>query len=110
MRYANIEDMTNGWFVGDFEPSILRSSEFEVSVKKYSAGDSEDSHVHLIATEITMIVSGRVKMAGRQFESGEIIMLEPGESSDFQALEETVTVVVKTPSVIGDKYFEGETS
>ena len=32
------------------------------------------------------------------------VLLEPGEATDFRALEATTTVVVKMPSVIGDKY------
>jgi hypothetical protein len=37
-------------------------------------------------------------------ESGTIVHLQPGESTDFEALEATLTVVVKRPSVKGDKY------
>jgi hypothetical protein len=31
-------------------------------------------------------------------------LLEPGESADFNVLEDTTTVVVKVPSLLGDKY------
>jgi hypothetical protein len=60
--------------------------------------------VHRIATELTLIASGRVTMNGRTFVAGDIIILEPGEPADFAALEATTTVVVKMPSVSGDKY------
>ena len=33
-----------------------------------------------------------------------IVQLDPGEPSDFEAIEPTITVVVKMPSVAGDKY------
>ena len=51
-----------------------------------------------------MVISGEVEMRGRQWEAGDIIVLEPGDASDFRACTPAVCVVVKTPSVIGDKY------
>ena len=32
MKVFNIEDMRGGWFVGDFDPSILRTDKFEVGI------------------------------------------------------------------------------
>jgi quercetin dioxygenase-like cupin family protein len=43
-------------------------------------------------------------MNGREFAAGEIVLLEPGEAASFEALEDSVTVVVKSPSVPGDKF------
>ena len=43
-------------------------------------------------------------MNGRVLTTGDIVILEPGEPTDFTALEPTMTVVVKMPSVIGDKH------
>jgi hypothetical protein len=43
-------------------------------------------------------------MGGRYLEDGDIIVMEPGESTDFFAVTDCVTVVVKTPSLSGDKY------
>ena len=60
--------------------------------------------MHRVATEITLVASGRVRMNDRTFTAGDIILLEPGEATDFQALERSTTVVVKMPSVAGDKY------
>ncbi len=104
MKVSRLEDMVKGWFVGDFEPSVLKSKEFEVAIKSYAKGESEESHFHKIATEITVIVSGRVRMIDQEWGPGSIITLEPGLSTDFLAIEDSVTVVVKTPSVLGDKY------
>ena len=83
---------------------MLRSQVCEVAVKSYNAGDCEALHHHRIATEITVVISGEVEMRGRQWEAGDIIVLEPGDASDFRACTPAVCVVVKTPSVIGDKY------
>ena len=96
--------MVGGWFVGDFEPSVIRTKDFEVAVKRYKAGDKEARHVHKVATELTVIISGRVLMNSQEYEKGSIIEIAPNTSSDFEAIDDTVTVVVKTPSVSNDKY------
>jgi hypothetical protein len=104
MKSYRLNDMKGGWFAGNFTPTCLQTDAFEVACKKYSAGAHEKRHVHRVATEITLIAVGRVIMNGQTFGNGDIVLLEPGEESDFQVLEDTLTVVVKTPSVIGDKY------
>jgi quercetin dioxygenase-like cupin family protein len=101
---AHLDDMVRGWFVGDFEPSVLRMSAAEVAVQRFAAGDVEAEHHHRAAVEITVIVSGRAVMCGREVTAGDILVLPPGTATSFHAIEDTVTAVVKTPSVIGDKY------
>lgn len=108
MRVENLKQMIGGWFVGDFDPSVLRSGDFEVAVKRYRAGDSEQRHCHRLATEITLIVSGEVRMNGVTYKADDIVVLDPGDWTDFTALTDAINVVVKTPSLTDDKYLEGE--
>lgn len=105
MKTARLEDMVKGWFIGNFEPSLMRTEDVEVAVKRYAAGDSEGRHYHRRATEYTVIVSGRVRMNGIEYGEGDIIVMEPGEDTDFECLENgTVNVVVKLPGATDDKY------
>ncbi|MCC2624729.1 MAG: hypothetical protein K0R14_602 [Burkholderiales bacterium] len=104
MKLSNLQDMTNGWFIGPFTPTILNTSLFECAVKHYSSGDRESSHIHKIATEYTVIVSGLVKMNGKTYGANSIIQISPGEETDFEALADTITVVVKIPASANDKY------
>lgn len=104
MRNDRLDQMVKGWFVGDFSPVAHHSAACEVAIKRYAAGDHEAAHEHRIATEVTAIVSGRVLMMGQEWGEGDILTILPGEATDFTALTDVVTVVVKTPSVAGDKY------
>lgn len=104
MNTGKLEDMFKGWFVGDFNPSLLRTEACEVAVKTYKAGDAEVLHHHKVATEVTLILSGRVRMCGKEWGEGDIIVLEPGEATDFLAITDAVNVVVKTPGARNDKY------
>lgn len=56
---------------------------------------------------MTLVLSGEVRMMGRTWRDGDIIILSPGETTDFEAITDAVTVVVKTPSISGDKYLAG---
>ena len=96
--------MIKGWFVGDFEPTCLKTKECEVAVKKYKAGNFEEAHYHKIAKEITYILEGTVRMNGKEYTEGDIILIEPGEIVAFSAITDSKNVVVKVPSVKGDKY------
>lgn len=106
MKVARLDDMTKGWFVGNFSPSLYKTNDCEVAVKKYKAGEYEGRHYHKIATEVTVIISGIVQMNGIRYGEGDIIVMEPGESTDFKALEDSVNVVVKLPGANNDKYLE----
>jgi quercetin dioxygenase-like cupin family protein len=105
MKLHNLEkDFIRGWVVGDFDLSIIRTKDFEFMVRDYKKGENEPKHVHKIADEITVIVSGKVKMNNIIYSKGDVIHLSPGDATDFECLEDATTAVIKTPSVIGDKY------
>ncbi|QBR52432.1 MULTISPECIES: hypothetical protein [Erwinia] len=108
MEISKLSDMTRGWFVGGFAPTLYNTTDAEVAVQHFAAGDKELSHCHKIATEITVIVSGKAKMNGQIVSAGDIIKIEPGQFTDFEALEDTVTTVVKVPGALNDKYLKGE--
>jgi mannose-6-phosphate isomerase-like protein (cupin superfamily) len=105
-----LRDFVGGWIVGRFTPALLSREDIEVAIKHYRAGDHEPRHHHKIATEYTVIATGRVRMDQREYVAGDIIQIDPGQSTDFEALEATTTVVVKTPSVPDDKYMDAEES
>ena len=104
MRRHRLDEMTRGWFVGDFAPSVLRTGAAEVGVKRSAAGDTEAWHYHRVATEITLVLSGEVEMCGQRLGPGDIVTLDPGEGTAFRALTDAVNVVVKVPGATDDKY------
>lgn len=104
MKKSKLEDMIGGWFIGNFEPSLLKTNDVEVAVKNYKSGDKEDKHYHKVATEYTVILKGKVRMMGIEYNEGEILTIYPNESTDFLALTDVTTVVVKVPGANNDKY------
>jgi hypothetical protein len=96
--------MIRGWFVGSFSPTVCETKEFEAAVQYYRAGDSEPRNLHKIATEITIVVVGEAIMKDIVLKEGDIIVIKPGEATAFFAIKDTITTVIKFPSVPGDKY------
>lgn len=106
MEIKKLEDMVKGWFIGAFEPTMHFTTDVEVAVKEYKAGDYEGFHHHKIATEFTVILDGEAEMSGKHLSSGNIIKIEPNQSTDFKALTDLKTVVVKIPGATNDKYID----
>lgn len=104
MKVGKLEDMKGGWFIGNFEPSLLKTNDVEVAVKSYKTGDHEDAHYHKIATEYTCIIEGEVKMFDTVYKAGDIVIVEPGDVTDFTALTDAKNLVVKYPGANNDKY------
>ncbi|WP_239375037.1 hypothetical protein [Snodgrassella gandavensis] len=107
MKVENLNNMVKGWFIGNFTPSLCKTNNVEVAVKKYKKGDYEEVHYHKVATEYTVIISGRVRMNNVEYSTGDIIVMEPNEPTDFECLEDgTINVVVKLPGASHDKYLK----
>jgi len=104
MKQDRLDQMVKGWFVGAFQPTAFSTDACEVAVKYYKAGDCEGAHYHKVATEITLVLSGKVSMLEKSWSDGDIITISPGEATAFQALTDAVTVVVKVPGALDDKF------
>ena len=39
MKLYNVNDMKRGWFIGDFEPNVIRTKGFEVGYLHHRAGE-----------------------------------------------------------------------
>lgn len=108
MKLHHIDSFVNGWFIGDFKPSLINSTQVEVAVKSYKAGEKEPSHFQLIATEITVVVSGSCKLGGKILGPGDVLVIDPLEPADFEAIEDCTVVACKSPSLPNDKVLSNE--
>lgn len=103
MRRNTLNDFIGGWFIGSFTPTLFRTDQFEVAVKRYAAGDREANHHQRIATEVTVVVSGRCRLGPWILEPNDVVTIEPLEAADFEALDDVVLIAVKYPSLPDDK-------
>ena len=99
-----MSDMYGGWFVGNFEPSAHRTISCEVCYKIHAKGEKWDIHYHKLATEINYLIRGTMTIGGQTLCAGDIFTIAPNEIADPEFLEDCELIVVKLPSVKGDKY------
>ena len=104
MKKHNLSDFWRGWFIGNFEPSLLKTDQFEVSILKHAKGEQWAKHYHAIATEYNVLLKGSMKINGELMIEGDVFVIEPGEAAEPEFLEDCTLVCVKTPSLPGDKY------
>jgi len=90
--------------VGDFEPTAYRTKEFEVCLKRHAKGERWPKHYHKAATEINYLIRGTMSIQGQMLNLGDVFILEPGEIADPIFFEDCELIVIKTPSLQGDKY------
>jgi hypothetical protein len=104
LEIYSLNEMFKGWFIGNFEPSLFKTNDVEIGVKKYRKGDFENLHFHKVATEFTVIINGIVEFNGIRYTENDIIKIKPGVATTFRALTDVITVVVKLPGANNDKY------
>jgi len=102
MRIDRIENFTRGWFVGNFEPTIFSTKDFEVGILHHSKGKMP-AHYHT-SIELNYLISGEMTIHGKKLMPGDIFIIEPYEVVDPVIVKDCTLVVVKTPSMPGDKY------
>lgn len=103
LKVFSFNDFTGGWIVGDFTPSLFRTSDFEVAIKFFSKGDREPLHYQRTATEISVVMFGSCRIMDLELSRGDGMLIEPGEAAEFEALTDTGLVAIKFPSIPSDK-------
>lgn len=104
MTKHNIEDFWRGWFIGNFEPSLLKTEQFEVGLLTHAKGEVWPKHYHRIGTEYNVLISGSMTIDGTQMQAGDVFVFHPGDIADPVFHEDCKILCVKTPSIPGDKY------
>lgn len=104
MEIRRIEDFTRGWIIGNFDPSLLKTDKFEVGLLRHKAGEVWPKHYHKVGTEYNVLVNGKMIIQDKELNSGDVFVFTPGEIADPIFLEDCTVLVVKVPSIPGDKY------
>ena len=104
MSLFNMDSMKNGWFIGDFAPSVLKTNKFEVGYHTHKKNDETQNHYHKESTEINVIVRGKMIVNKKELKKGDIFVFEPYVVSEAEFLEDTELIVVRDSSKPNDKY------
>ena len=105
MEKYSITDFQRGWFIGDFDNALMRTTDFEVALIQCPKG-THPKHHHKIVTEYNVLVQGSMKIGECHFAAGDIYVIKPNETTEHEFLEDSLVLCVKTPSIPSDKYLE----
>jgi len=104
IQLASLSDMTRGWIVGDFSPSVYRTNTFEAGLLSHTKGEEWGAHLHKVGTEINCLVSGRMLINGLTIEPGTIFTVPTGLLTKAVFVEDCKVMCIKVPSDTKDKY------
>lgn len=103
MKTARLTDFTNGWLIGNFEPSLMKAN-FEVGLKTHEKGEFHRDHFHKLYTEFNLVIEGTMIVNGKEFTAGDIFVLYPYEISQVEYLTDVKVLVARDGSDPTDKY------
>jgi hypothetical protein len=103
MQIYNTKDMKNNWYIGAFNPTVYYTKEFEVGILEHKAGEFWPSHYHEKCTEINYLLNGTMELNDELLIAPIIFVIEKNEIARPKFITDCTIIVVKTPSVPGDK-------
>jgi mannose-6-phosphate isomerase-like protein (cupin superfamily) len=99
MKIIEFKKMKRGWFIGDFEPSVHKTKNFEVSYKIHKKNEKWDIHYHEYVKEINLLIKGEMILQNKKLKTGDIFILEPFEIANPKFIKECHIICIKTPSM-----------
>ena len=104
MKKYKLKEMVNGWIVGDFDPSLFKTKDFEVGYHQYKKNCETQNHYHKLSEEINVVIKGDVEINGDRFKKGDIFVIDLYMVSESKFHDDTDLIVIRTSSNTSDKY------
>lgn len=104
MTFDKLPNFKNGWLIGNFDPSLLKTKDFEIAIQTHRKGFIGQKHYHSRSTEYNVVVDGKMNICGKEIKAGDVFVFYPNEISESEFLEDTTLVIIRTPSDPTDKY------
>ena len=104
MNDVKLSDFLGGWLVGSFSPSLFSRDDIEVGVKTLTLGFVDEAHYHKESNEYNVLLRGSLLQNGVVIKEGSIFIFRPGEISKVSAITDSLILVIRDGSGVGDKY------
>jgi dTDP-glucose pyrophosphorylase len=99
----DISRYTRGWLIGNFEPSILKTKDFEIGILQHKKNEKWGFHFHEETKEINILIKGKIIINNVLVEENTIFIFEKNMISCPLFLEDCIVICIKTPSLPNDK-------
>lgn len=94
-----------GWIIGNFEPSIIKTKDFEVGILTHKKNEKWDYHYHAYFDEINILIEGNMLLNENKIYKNQLFNIQKKQIASPIFLEDCKVLCIKTPSVIGDKVY-----
>lgn len=103
VKKKSLDEMYRGWFIGNFEPSIYKTKDFEVGYLLHKKGERWDIHFHEHMKEVNLLVKGKMILNNKEISENDIFVIDKNVIAAPIFLEDCYILCIKIPSVVGDK-------
>jgi mannose-6-phosphate isomerase-like protein (cupin superfamily) len=94
---------TRGWLIGNFEPSILKISDFELGILSHKKNEKWPFHYHKYCREINILLKGRMIINNISINTGDVFIFDNNVISCPLFLDDCIVICIKIPSIPNDK-------
>lgn len=101
----NINDYTRGWLIGNFQPSIKQTPDFEIGLLSHKKNEYWDFHYHKLCVEINILIEGKMNINDNIIKNNNIFVFDKNVISCPIFLEDCKILCIKIPSHPNDKYY-----
>ena len=99
-----LTDFTRGWFIGNFLPNIIKTSDFEIAKLHHGKDEKWPFHYHKEADEYNVLLKGKMILNGNIIHEKSLFIIHKNEIACPFFLEDCQVLCIKSPSSPKDKY------
>ena len=103
IKKYDINNFYRGWLIGDFNPSIYKTKDFEIGYLLHKKGEVWDVHYHEHLLEINILIEGDMILNNMEIKKNDIFVIDKMQIAAPIFLTDCYIICIKIPSVIGDK-------
>jgi hypothetical protein len=93
-----------GWIIGNFDPNIIKTTDFEIGILQHKQNESWGFHYHSETKEINILLSGEMLINNVYIKKHTIFIFEKNMISCPLFLTDCTVLCIKLPSLPNDKY------
>jgi dTDP-glucose pyrophosphorylase/mannose-6-phosphate isomerase-like protein (cupin superfamily) len=99
-----IQEFVRGRFVGNFNPTIYKTSFFEAALQHFTKDEPAPVHYHKKCKDYNFIVQGKLLVNNVPVDENDLIIFEPRQLFHAKFLTNCVLVNIKVPTSSNDVY------
>jgi NDP-sugar pyrophosphorylase family protein len=72
----NFNDYLRGWLIGNFEPCIKKTTNFEIGLLTHLKNEKWDFHYHKKSTEINILIDGKMNINNKNINKHDVFVFD----------------------------------